>query len=133
LEQKMIMKARFEGKAFWEIEEDKHRFVTDEIILSMASISGCKMPETELLASYVSREMVRIILDFGYEELTVAEIVLAFRINTQPQIVNRHGDDLTSVEPSAIVCSSFLANVLRNYKILRSNLDASIERKIMGY
>lgn len=132
-EQKMIMKARFDGIAFWEIEEDQHRFVTDEIIFTMAAITGCYTPSTEILAKYLSDGIVSLIQDFGYDQLTVKEINLAIRLNVNPALKNPAGEDLICIAAPNIACVAFLAGVLRNYKVLRTNLDRLIENKLLGY
>lgn len=129
----MIMKARFEGKSFWEIEPEKHRFVTDEIILTMAAIYGCRMPETEILASYISDEMVNLILGFGYEDFTVSEIKLSLRFGADFSIMKKYDGFFEDVKYPDIVCASFLSKILLNYNTLRTALDNRIERKIMGY
>lgn len=132
-EQKMVLKSRMNGNSFWEIEEDKHRQITDEIILSAASIFGMVLPETELLATYLSDEMITLIMDFGYDDFTVDEIMTALRFNTYPEIKNPSGDPLKQVESTYRVSVVFLAGVLRNYKILRSGIDRMLENKLKGY
>ena len=123
------------GKSLWEIPEEKHRFVTDEIILATATISGCGLPESELLGKYLSDELIRFLLDFGYEDYTVDEIITAVRLNTSGtgMIKNPAGDDLYTKEPTPRVSVAFIAGVLNNYKILRKNIDRVIENKLSGY
>lgn len=133
IEQKMVMKARFVGKSFWEIDADKHRHATDEIIIAAAAITGAAMPETELLGKYISDEVIELITNYGYEDLTVEEIITAIRINAANIIKNPFGEDLSVVELPYRVCTNFLAGVLRNYKVLRNGIDRVIENKLSGY
>lgn len=132
-EQKMIVAARLNGCSFWQIPEDKHRFVTDEIILATAAITGSNLPETEILAKYLSDEIINLILDFGYEDYTVSEIITSVRINLSNMIKNPLGENLTTFEPSQRVSVCFLSKTLMNYRILRNGIDRLVENKIMGY
>lgn len=131
-EQKMIMKSRFIGKSFWEIPEDLRRHTTDEIIIAASAITGAGLPETELLGKYLSEEIVELITNYGYEDLTVEEIISAIRINVTNMIKNPNGEDLPVVELPHRVCTNFLGGVLRNYKILRNGLDRLIEIKLLA-
>ena len=129
----MIMTSRHNGVSFWEIPERKHPFVTDEIILATSSITGAALPESELLAKYLSDEIIRHISDYEYEEYTVDEIITAVRINMRPIIKNPAGEDFKAVKIPERVSVGFLAGVLSNYKILRDGIDRMITNKINGY
>lgn len=133
IEQKMVREARTNGKSFWEIPEDKHRHITDSIILAMAAITGAKMPNTELLAKYISDEMIRFIYDFGYEEYTAEEFISAMRINMLPTIKNAGGANLIIKKLPKRVCVSFLADVMQNYRLIRTMIDRMVENKVNGY
>ncbi len=132
-EQKKIMAARFDGISFWEIPESKHQFLVDEIIFTIAASVGATPPESEMLARYLSEEMILAITDFGYSHLTLAEIKLAIRLNLLPILKNPAGEDLKAVATPANICVSFLVAVLGNYCVLRNNLDRLIENKINGH
>jgi hypothetical protein len=132
-EQKRIMAARFKGASFWQIPEDKHQFVVDEIIFTIAANVGCELPVSEMLARYLSDEIVIAINEFGYSHLTVEEIKLAVRISVLPNLKNPAGNDFSAIASPARVSVSFLAAVLKNYCVLRDNLDRLIENKLNGY
>jgi len=132
-EQKLIAQARFHGKSFWEIPDDKLRFATDEIIIATSAITGADVPQSELMAKYLSDELVRYIMDFGYEDYTVDEIITAVRINSKTKLKNPAGEDLQTTDAPHRVNVYFLAACLANYEILRKNIDRLIENKIKGY
>jgi hypothetical protein len=50
-----------------------------------------------------------------------------------PILKNPAGNDLQTVDEPRAVSVSFLAKVLKNYCVLRDNLDRMIENKLMGY
>ena len=131
--QKLINRDRFVGVSFWEIPEQKIIYATDEIIFTMCAVFGLPIPENNLQAEYLAKSILTVINDFGYSELTVAEIVLAINLNTFERLKNNGGDDLQKVPPPKMPCGAFLASILANYKILRDNLDRMIERRILGY
>lgn len=132
MDQKTILAARNEGPSFWEVPEEKHRFLTDQIILTISANAGCQMPDTELLASYLSEEIIALLAD-SYSDYTAQEIVTAIRFNNRLVIRNPGGDNRERVEPPIRVCATFLSDVLYNYSILRYGLDRVIENKINGY
>lgn len=127
------MAARMKGVSFWEIPDDKHQFLVDEIIFTISATTGCELPVSEMLARYLSEEILICVSEFGYSHLTLEEMKLAIRINVQPGLKNPAGNDLITVAPPKRVSVSFLAPVLKNYSVLRDGLDRLIENKLMGY
>ena len=121
------------GVAFWEIPEEKLIHATDEIIFSISATYGLPTPTHNLQAEYLAKSILTVIEDFGYSEFTLAEIVLAIQLNTFDRLKNPLGEDLVQVPTPQGICSAFLASILRNYKILRDNLDRMIETRFLGY
>lgn len=105
---------------------------TDEIIFSMAATYGLPIPSQNLLADYLSKGFITVIEDFGYSELTLAEIILAIQLNSFDKLKNPLGEDLKQVPTPQNICTAFLASILRNYKSLRDNLDRMIESRFTG-
>lgn len=132
--EQMIWDSRVTGGAFSEIPEDKVRQATDRIILSAAAITGCGLPETELMATYLSEEIITFI-NGHYPEYTLEEIITAMRVNALPGL--SYTQSLNPIEkavcPQKRISVEFLAVVLKNYWSLRHQLDRKIENKINGY
>lgn len=95
---------------------------------------GCDMPQTEFFASVLSEEMVRYILDFGYDTLTLAEILLSLRLNTDGDFQNPVGENLPQVDfRGNFIHVSFVAKILKQYMVLRNNLERKFQNHIDGY
>jgi hypothetical protein len=130
----LISNARNSGLSFSEMNELETRVAIDQIMFKGAAICGCPLPQTELFAKYIAEEIKNYILDFGYSELTLDEIVLAFRINIGHRIKNSLGDDLICVDfYGHAINVSFIGKVLANYLVIRKSLDSRILTLLDGY
>ncbi len=71
--------------------------------------------------------------EFGYGELTLQEIILAFRLNTHGGLRYPSGLEVERV-PFSGVCFNvdFLAKVLANYMAFRNLLDRKFENFLDG-
>jgi len=99
-----------------------------------AAICGCTLPQTEIFAKFIAEEIENFILNFGYEEFTESEILLAMQVNAFDKIKNPMGEDLEQVVFSGISFNVvYLAKILKNYKIIRENLDKKIKNQLDGY
>lgn len=132
--EKKILKARISGDSFCELSELDKRIIIDQIMFRGAAGFGCALPQTEMFAKFVAEELSVFIDDFGYCEFTLEEFLLAIRINANGPIKNPSGNDLEQVVFSGICINVFfISKILRNYKILRDNLDKRIQNIIDGY
>jgi len=116
------------------MNELESRVAIDQIMFRGAAICGCPLPQTELFATYIAEEIKKYILDFGYGELTLDEIVLAFRINVGGRIKNSLGEDLICVDfYGHAINVSFIGKILSNYLVIRKSLDTRILNLLDGY
>lgn len=131
--EKKIIKSRLTGLSFCQLSETALRIATDKIIINGAAIFGCGLPQTELLAEAISDQLIDFILDFGYEELTLDEILLSLLINSKG-VKFPSGAELEQVKFSGVCIGvDFIASILSNYMYLRNMLDKKIKNKIDGY
>lgn len=129
-----IAKARSSGLSFCELNELEARVTIDQIMFRGAAICGCTLPQTEIFAKFIAEEISYFILNFGYGELTEAEILLALRINAFGKIRNPAGEDFEQVQFSGLSMNVvYLGKILKNYKSLRDNLDSRIKNQLDGY
>lgn len=130
----MILEARGTGSSFWELEsEDDIRHFADRVIIQVSAITGEDLPSSELVAKAITEEITALLTDFGYDEFTLAEIVLAARLNYFPSLKNPSGNDFVRGEMTGRVSIAFLSQVLYNYKVLRNFMETEFENKIKGY
>jgi hypothetical protein len=131
---KTICVARLSGESFCYLEGNNLRVATDKIIIKGAAIAGCPMPQTEGFAEILSEEVVIFINDFGYSELTLEEILLAFRINAKGNIKLVSGNELDQVDfVGSNFNITFMGKILNNYLVLRRCVDRKLQNMIDGY
>lgn len=129
-----IVAARSKGGSFCELNGLEARVTIDQVMFRGAAISGCALPQTEIFAKFIAEEITVFILEFGYGELTEAEILLAMRINASGKIKNPAGEDFDQVVfLGNSINVVYLARILQNYKCLRDNLDRRIINQLDGY
>ncbi len=116
------------------MDADALRVATDEMIVKGAAIYGCDMPQTDFFASKLSDEIVTFIAEFGYENLTTREVLLALRMNAQGEQKNTLGETLPQIDFFGnFIHVSFLAKILNNYMVIRNNLERKFQNHIDGY
>jgi hypothetical protein len=132
-EQKII-ESRFVGYSFSQLDEDDGKLAVDQIMLRVAAICGCALPNTEFFAKFIAEEITKFILDFGYSDLTLEEILLAFRFNARGGLKYPNGATIDPVFfTGCCVNVDYIAKVLANYMALRTQLDRKLQNKIDGY
>lgn len=130
----LILDAREEGKPFEEMTDADLRYAADQIIVKGSATFGCDTPQTEYFAAILSKEITTFLLELGYETLTLKEVVLSLHLNTERELKNPCGEDLQTAKFTGnFVHVSFLASVLRNYMVLRNNLERKFQNHIDGY
>lgn len=132
--EKKIIKNRLTGLSFFQLPDEELRFTADKIILNAAAISGCSMPVTDFFADVLTSQINEYINGFGFRELTVGEIILAFQLNTKGGLRHPSGLEIEKVHFSGNCFNiDFLSGVLTNYLALRNHLDRKLENFIDGY
>lgn len=131
--EKKIINARLVGLSFCQLEGNDLRVATDKILIQGAAITGAPMPSTEGFAEVLSQEIVTLINEFGFGNLTLAEIILAMRFNS----VDMRFPSGVEIEKATFRgnCFSvdFLSKILYNYSVLRKFVDRKFQNKIDGY
>lgn len=132
--EKKIIDARLVGSSFSQLGEKEIKTTVDQIMLRVAAICGCALPNTEFFAKFISEEISKFILDFGYSNLTLEETLLAFRLNSYGGLKNTTGETITAVSFTGnSVNVDYIAKVLLNYMAIRNFLDRKLQNKIDGY
>jgi len=129
-----ILASRHEGFSFCQLSDNDKRYATDNIMLRGAAVSGCALPQTEFFAKYISEELEIFISEFGYEELTLSEMLLALRLNSKNEMKQPSGVDIEAVQFSGNCFNvDYFAKVLKNYMTVRAILDRKFQNIIDGY
>jgi hypothetical protein len=103
-------------------------------MLRVAAICGCALPNTEFFAKFIAEEITNFILCFGYADLTLEEILLAFRFNAKAGMKYPNGEQIEPIFfTGCCVNVDYIAKVLANYMSIRIFLDRKLQNKIDGY
>lgn len=130
----LIIGCRLSGESYVEMDEKTRRVALDKIIVKTAAICGCPLPNTDFFADVICEELYGFMLDFGYEEFTLAEITLALRMNMKVGLKYPTGIEI-EVIPFTGHCFNvtFISKVLSNYMTIRLLLDRKLQNIIDGY
>ena len=129
-----IVESRMVGLSFGQLDEDDSKLAVDQIMLRVAAICGCALPNTEFFAKFIAEEITNFILEFGYADLTLEEILLAFRFNARAGLKYPNGEQIETVFFTGnCVNVDYIAKVLANYMSIRVILDRKLQNKIDGY
>ncbi len=118
------MKARQTGVSFCLIDGEHKRWYIDQILLKGAAIGGCAVPNTEFFAEIIGDELDYFILNFGYEELTYEEILLALRLNTKIKFKIPQGVEIEQIQ---------FYGVCFNIDYFSKEFDRKLQNQIDGY
>lgn len=99
-----------------------------------AAICGCALPTTEGFAEIISNELETHIKAFGYESLTLSEIILAMHLNASGDVQYPSGEVAERIEFTGNCFNVvYMAKILSVYKFLRNHLDRKFQNQIDGY
>jgi hypothetical protein len=130
----LIAKARVVADPIAEQTETSQRAAIDQIMLRGAALTGCPLPSTEFFADIISQEIGVFLADFGYNMLTLEEVLLAMRLNCRTDLRFPSGTDVQQV-PFVGNCFNvdFLSKVLANYSAMRTIFERKLENHIDGF
>jgi hypothetical protein len=130
---KRIIDARVSNESLSVLSERDLRAAIDQIMLRGAAICGCPLPTTEFFAEIIAEELIVFIQDFGFSHLTLAEVLLALRMNANGGVKY----SAFQIEPIFFTGHCFnvdyVSKVLSNYLTLRSYFERKIQNHIDGY
>lgn len=132
--EKKIIQARLIGVSFGQMSDDEIKTCVDQMILNCSAIVGCGLPQTDYFADILTAAVKTYLVDYGYDTLTNAEVMLAMNLNEKRGIRMASGLDLESVTFAGNHFNvSYLAKVIQNYLIIRGQLDRKLQNHIDGF
>lgn len=130
----LVIDARLTGMSFSEMEDREIRVATDQIILRCSAIVGCDLPFTDMFANVLSEQIISFITKFGYLNYTVKEVLLSMEINLLHPMPGYLAVEIDEVYFSGRgVNVTFISKVLKNYRLIRNQLDRKLQNHIDGY
>jgi hypothetical protein len=132
--EKDIIQSRLEGLSFCQLSENDLRLATDQIMIRGAAMCGCALPNTEGFAEIISSELIIFINKFGYENLTLSEILLSMRLNLKGGLKYPTGLQVEYI-PFSGHCFNvdYIAKILLSYSYFRNILNQKFTNHIDGY
>jgi hypothetical protein len=102
-------------------------------MLKGAAITGASLPQTEFFATFIFSELSFFLLEMGYAELTIDEILFALHLNASGNMRTTSGDYIRIDFKGQSFNVTFVANVLSAYMGIRNSLDRKLQNQIDGY
>lgn len=118
-----IFEARKVGMALCDMTEKQSSVAITGIIFKVSVICGCQLPTHDAHINALEQEFMLFLNDYGYYNLTIEEILTAFRMNANFQLENK-------IETYGTIFNiDFAGKVLTQYKDKRWALDRKIDNK----
>lgn len=127
-----ILTARFSGLSLNQLDRTGLKLDIDLLIFKVCAISGADLPPTDFFADILSTEISIYLKDYGFFDLTVEEVLTAFRFNAFG-VSYPSGESIEKVYFRGVLNINLLGTVLNNYKYLRDCLDRKFKNEIEGY
>lgn len=136
MEEAKIIDARNNGFSIGQkaaVSKDRTETEIHKLVYRICSITGADLPPTETYATIVAEEFLIFLLNFGFEDLNLEEMLLAFRLNAKGTKYPIGLEvDRINLKGSVFNIDS-AAKVLVNYMSFRNQLDRKFQNKIDGY
>lgn len=131
--EKRIIRSRLDGYAISQLNESDIRWATDKIMFKGAALFGCPLPQTELLATEISKE-IEVFFKENRPDLSLAEIILALRLNTLTGLTHPYEGYSDQVDFFGNQFNvMFLAKIIARYVCFRNALDSKFINALDGF
>lgn len=108
--------------------------VLEDSLVNISVISGHKIPTDKNYSYLLVKELLVYLYEYGFDNLTIQEIILAFRLNCKCNFRYPSGD---YAEPVSIfgeyISVDYVSRVLHTYLTFRNILDSNLKNIIDGY
>lgn len=129
-----IYESRITGVSLTQHIEDTLNHCLTAIIFDISVISGHSLPKQDWMLKSLVKELEVYLLEFGYENLTIAEIILAFRLNCMCKLKYPSGSEVVHTEIfGEHISVDYISRVLNTYFSLRSIFDGQLKNVVNGY
>lgn len=132
--ERRIVKNRIRGHSFAQISPESMQVEVDRLILKIASLYGCNVPQSDIHASMLCSLFRNFIEETEYQEYTPNEVELALLFNVNEKIEIPAATEYERVQFSGNTPNlNFVSSVLYNYSLLRNQLDKKIKMFLDGH
>ena len=92
-DEQLVLKARIQEIPFCKLEFSEKKILIKQIILKVACFCGCTLPSSEIHSSFLEEELIILLNSLRFKEITLTEILLAFRFNSLQKSMRGHNGD----------------------------------------
>ena len=132
--EKKVLEARVkENLSISQISDDVLLLEMEEVIYRVSKISGMEFSESQSDLFFLKSELIIFLKNFGYLNLNLDEILLAFRINCDVSVVLKSGIEIEKIKLPKTISVDVFSSVLKNYMIFRNVVDRKLQNIIDGY
>lgn len=122
MDEELIFNARQVGVSLCDMNEEQSDVSVTGIIFKVSVICGCQLPTHDAHVNALDQEFLIFIKEFGYDTLTVEEILTAFRMNANFRLEHK-------IETyGAVFNIDFASKVLKQYRDKRWALDYKLSK-----
>ena len=129
---KLIYDARIDSSGLFEFGNDDFVDTINDLVMRIHVISGSNLPSTDFLVELLESELSKALNDFKFTNLSINEILLAFRLNC---VADCYVEVEVDYVPLIGGCLNvdYILRVLYNYRKHRHSFERKIQNKLDGY
>ena len=122
------------GLSIFQIKDEELITEFDETVFRISKISGVDIKNDETDIELLKEEFIIYLKNFGYLNYTIEELLLAFRLNSNPTFFQKNLLELEKIKCTAKYLNvAYMAEVLNNYNQFRVFVEKKIKNIIDGY
>lgn len=131
---KLIYNARVDSLGLFEFDNNDYVDTVNDLVMRISVISGANLPSNDFLVELLENELSKALIDFKFTNLSINEVLLAFRLNCVANN-NINLDVEVDYVPLFGNCLSvdYILKVLYNYRKYRYSFERKIQNKLDGY
>jgi len=130
---KLIYDARVSGIGLFEYEENDMNTTILDLVLRISVISGANLPQNDNLIEMLESELKKSLIAFKFTNLSIDEVLLAFRFNCVTDCYIDLDVEVNYVQPPTNLNVDYILKVLYNYRKHRHSFERKIQNKLDGY
>lgn len=126
--EKMIYQARIDNKAICEYHEKELQVQIASTILNISVICGAELPSDIDVTKLLCQQFSSFLMKFGYKEITLQEVILAFQLNCKTAVKKSSAIDIETVRfRGRFFNVEYASEVIANYMQYRYIFNRKIE------
>lgn len=130
----LIYNARVDSIGLFEYGDGEFNDTIMDLVMRISCISGANLHPNPIMMDLLESELKKALKEFNYMNLSIDEILLAFRLNC---VVHNYVNLDIDVDYVELIGNSlnldYILKVLYNYRKYRHSFERKIQNKLDGY